>query len=91
MCSPSMRRTGWPGKSPMAGTWRRPTILGHGAGETEPSRTVLSPPSGLSARLDVTFPHWKDYMKDDAEAIRNDYMGKIAVSVQLVFSVEMVL
>ena len=37
------------------------------------------------------FPHWKDYMKDDAEAIRNDYMEKIAVSAQLVFSVEMVL
>jgi hypothetical protein len=30
------------------------------------------------------FPHWKDYMKeDDAEVIqiRNDYMGKIVVSV----------
>ena len=28
------------GEGSMAGTWRRPTILGHGAGETEPSRTV---------------------------------------------------
>ena len=28
------------GEGSMAGTWRRPTILGHGAGKTEPSRTV---------------------------------------------------
>ena len=31
------------GEGSMAGTWRRPTILGHGAGETEPSRTVRRP------------------------------------------------
>ena len=28
------------GEGSMAGTWRRPMILGHGAGEIEPSRTV---------------------------------------------------
>ena len=48
-------------ESSTVGTWRRPTILGHGAGGTEPSRTVralvadcprLS--SGLSARQGVT-------------------------------------
>ena len=52
----------------------------------------LASEAGIIIRDHIpVFPHWKDYMKDDAEAIRNDYMGKIAVSVQLVFSVEMVL
>ena len=42
-------------ESSTVGTWWRPTILGHGAGETEPSQTVRSP-QALSARLDVTLP-----------------------------------
>ena len=31
------------GEGSMAGSWRRPRILGHGAGETGPSRTVRRP------------------------------------------------
>jgi len=31
------------GEGSMAGTWLRPTILGHGAGETGPLQTIRRP------------------------------------------------
>lgn len=39
----------------------------------------LASEAGIIIRDHIpVFPHWKDYMKDDAEAIRNDYTEKIA-------------
>ena len=45
----SMWRTGMAGEDSMASTWRRPVILDHGAGETEPSRD--RPPSQADCPL----------------------------------------